>query len=90
MHWSMNTCLWLILGEQVADSEIGSIDPQMERSVEVIRNLVESYLKIVNTTQRDMVPKSIMHMVVNDVSLQRYDWSKAADNLIFQGQGYIL
>jgi len=47
--------------------DIGSIDPQLERQVETIRNLVESYLRIVHETQRDMVPKTIMHMIVNEV-----------------------
>lgn len=49
--------------------DIGSIDPQLERQVETIRNLVESYLRIVHKTQRDMVPKTIMHMIVNEVLL---------------------
>lgn len=49
--------------------DVGSMDPQLERQVETIRNLVESYMKIVNKTQRDHVPKCIMHIIVNDVSL---------------------
>ena len=40
----------------------------LERQVEIIRNLVDSYLTIVYKTARDLVPKSIMHMLVNDVS----------------------
>jgi dynamin GTPase len=47
--------------------DIGSIDPQLERQVETIRNLVESYLRIVHKTQQDMVPKTIMHMIVNEM-----------------------
>lgn len=46
------------------------MDPQLERQVETIRNLVDSYLRIVHKTQRDMVPKTIMHMVVNEVGWQ--------------------
>ena len=45
-----------------------SVDPALERQVETIRNLVESYLRIVHKTTRDLVPKTIMHMIVNDVS----------------------
>lgn len=44
------------------------MDPQLERQVETIRNLVDSYTKIVGKTQRDLVPKTIMHIVVNYVS----------------------
>ena len=44
---------------------MGSIDPQLERQVETIRNLVESYYGIVCKTVRDVVPKSIMHTMVN-------------------------
>ena len=47
---------------------MGSMDPQLERQVETIRNLVDSYLRIIHKTQRDMVPKTIMHMIVNEVS----------------------
>jgi len=48
--------------------DVGSIDPQLERQVETIRNLVDSYLKIVHKTQRDIVPKTVMHLIVNEVS----------------------
>ena len=47
--------------------EIGSIDPQLERQVETIRNLVDSYMKIINKTTRDFVPKIIMHLIINNV-----------------------
>ena len=47
--------------------EVASLDPQLERQVETIRNLVDSYLKIVHKTQRDIVPKTVMHLIVNDV-----------------------
>ena len=53
---------------QSKDAEIGSLDPQLERQVETIRNLVDSYMKITYKTQRDLVPKTVMHMVVNEVS----------------------
>jgi len=43
-----------------------SLDPQLERQVETIRNLVDSYMRIVNKTTRDIVPKTVMHLVVNN------------------------
>jgi dynamin GTPase len=53
-------------------SELGSLDPQMERQVETIRNLVDSYLKIVSKTIKDLVPKTIMFMIVQNVSLHHF------------------
>ena len=44
----------------------GSVDPQLERQVETIRNLVDSYMKIVTKTCRDLVPKVIMALMIND------------------------
>lgn len=43
-----------------------STDPQLERQVETIRNLVDSYMKIVTKTTRDMVPKAIMMIIINN------------------------
>lgn len=51
--------------EQVESSS--SLDPMLERQVETIRNLVDSYMRIVTKTTRDMVPKAIMMMVINNV-----------------------
>ena len=47
------------------------MDPQLERQVETIRNLVDSYLAIVSKNVRDSVPKTIMFMMVNQVSTCR-------------------
>ena len=65
-----------VLGEDIKmlfvilqDPELGSMDPQLERQVETIRNLVESYFGIVSKTIRDSVPKTIMFMMVNRVSV---------------------
>ena len=44
-----------------------SMDPQLERQVETIRNLVDSYMAIVNKTVRDLMPKTIMHLMINNV-----------------------
>ena len=54
--------------EEETSSEMASLDPQLERQVFTIRSLVESYMKIINKTTRDIVPKTIMHLVVNNVS----------------------
>ena len=43
--------------------------------METIRNLVDSYMRIVNKTQRDLVPKTIMFLLINDV---RYRWARRA------------
>uniref|UniRef100_A0A3Q3B0X5 Interferon-induced GTP-binding protein Mx n=1 Tax=Kryptolebias marmoratus TaxID=37003 RepID=A0A3Q3B0X5_KRYMA len=52
--------------ENGADSFMHSMDPQLERQVETIRNLVDSYMAIVNKTVRDLMPKTIMHLMINN------------------------
>ena len=47
--------------------DLGKSDPQLERQVEVIRALVASYLAIVNKMVKDLVPKTIMHLLVRKV-----------------------
>ena len=56
-----NSCLF-----QSESAGLGSVDPQLERQVETIRNLVDSYMKIVTKTCRDLVPKCIMFLMIND------------------------
>lgn len=51
---------------QQSANEESSSDPQLERQVETIRNLVDSYMKIVTKTTRDMVPKAIMMLIINN------------------------
>ncbi|XP_058843109.1 dynamin-1 isoform X8 [Acipenser ruthenus] len=51
--------------ENDSDSFMHSMDPQLERQVETIRNLVDSYMGIVNKTVRDLMPKTIMHLMIN-------------------------
>lgn len=48
-------------------NDIGTYNPQLERQVEIIRNLVDSYLRIVNKSTRDFVPKIIMHLIINNL-----------------------
>uniref|UniRef100_A0A672ZNV4 Interferon-induced GTP-binding protein Mx n=1 Tax=Sphaeramia orbicularis TaxID=375764 RepID=A0A672ZNV4_9TELE len=52
--------------ESSADGQIHSLDPQLERQVEIVRNLVDSYLSIIHRTVRDLIPKTIMHLMVNN------------------------
>ncbi|XP_077391666.1 dynamin 3a isoform X2 [Festucalex cinctus] len=42
-------------------------DPQLERQVETIRNLVDSYMGIIHKTVKDLMPKAIMHLMINSV-----------------------
>ncbi|KAF1379619.1 dynamin-3 isoform X8 [Sander lucioperca] len=51
--------------EDAAPADTFSMDPQLERQVETIRNLVDSYIGIINKTTRDLVPKTIMHLMIN-------------------------
>uniref|UniRef100_H2YZS2 dynamin GTPase n=1 Tax=Ciona savignyi TaxID=51511 RepID=H2YZS2_CIOSA len=44
--------------------ESQSLDPQLERQVETIRNLVDSYMAIVSKTIRDLIPKIIMNIMI--------------------------
>uniref|UniRef100_A0A8D3D896 Dynamin-2 n=1 Tax=Scophthalmus maximus TaxID=52904 RepID=A0A8D3D896_SCOMX len=51
--------------EDAAPADTFSMDPQLERQVETIRNLVDSYIGIINKSIRDLVPKTIMHLMIN-------------------------
>ena len=44
------------------------VDPDMDKQIEVIKMMVESYLKIVGKTIRDITPKYIMLLLVIHVS----------------------
>ncbi|XP_041958224.1 dynamin-1 [Alosa sapidissima] len=54
------------IDEGSSDGFMHSIDPQLERQVETIRSLVDSYMAIVNRTIRDLIPKTIMHLMINN------------------------
>ncbi|XP_062866711.1 dynamin-2 isoform X2 [Trichomycterus rosablanca] len=51
--------------EEGSPADTFSMDPQLERQVETIRNLVDSYIGIVNKSIRDLMPKTIMHLMIN-------------------------
>lgn len=52
--------------KQNSETQQSSMDPQLERQVETIRNLVDSYMRIVTKTTRDLVPKTIMMLIINN------------------------
>ncbi|RVE75602.1 hypothetical protein OJAV_G00000230 [Oryzias javanicus] len=52
--------------DSLSQSDTVSMDPQLERQVETIRNLVDSYISIVNKSIRDLMPKTIMHLMINN------------------------
>lgn len=62
------TLLYLLelLQLQSSTESTTSMDPVLERQVETIRNLVDSYMKIVTKSCRDLVPKIIMHLIINN------------------------
>lgn len=43
------------------------MDPILERQVETVRYLVDSYMRIISKSIQDMVPKIVMFIVVNQV-----------------------
>ncbi|XP_056637155.1 dynamin-like [Diorhabda sublineata] len=45
------------------------VDPQLKRQVEVIRNLVESYMSIVSKATKDLVPKIITHLIIKNTKM---------------------
>ena len=51
------------------EEDIVSTEPHLDRQVETIRNLVDSYVRIINKTTRDFVPKIIMHLIINQVNV---------------------
>ncbi|KAM3597229.1 uncharacterized protein V6R79_001616 [Siganus canaliculatus] len=52
--------------EEAGPADTFSMDPQLERQVETIRNLVDSYIGIINKSIRDLMPKTIMHLMINN------------------------
>lgn len=60
--------------EEGAQENTFSMDPQLERQVETIRNLVDSYVGIINKSIRDLMPKTIMHLMINNVRGEKRGW----------------
>ncbi|XP_065197637.1 dynamin-1-like [Sycon ciliatum] len=70
--------------EGAMSSELGAMDPMMERQVETIRNLVDSYIGIVSKSIKDQVPKSIMFLLV--YKLKDFIATEILPNLYAVGQ----
>ncbi|XP_077382127.1 dynamin-2 isoform X6 [Festucalex cinctus] len=76
--------------EEAAPADTFSMDPQLERQVETIRNLVDSYIGIINKSIRDLVPKTIMHLMINSAKdfihseLLAYLYSSADQNSLME------
>ena len=63
-------CNWLHFKKATTTAdELDSttLDPQLERQVETIRNLVDSYMSIVKKNVQDLVPKVIMKFLIKQV-----------------------
>jgi len=69
--------------EHTTGNDVSSLDPQLERQVETIRNLVDSYMKIVTKTFRDLVPKCIMGLIINNT--KDFIYSELLANLYAAG-----
>lgn len=63
-------------------------DPQLERQVETIRNLVDSYMSIIYKTIRDLMPKTVMHLIIN--SVKEFISSELLAQLYALGEGSAL
>ncbi|NXK15213.1 DYN2 protein, partial [Herpetotheres cachinnans] len=76
--------------EDGAQENTFSMDPQLERQVETIRNLVDSYVSIINKSIRDLMPKTIMHLMINNTKdfihseLLAYLYSSADQNSLME------
>ncbi|XP_066451093.1 dynamin-3 [Eleutherodactylus coqui] len=53
--------------EESSQTDNLSMDPQLERQVETIHNLVYSYMTIINKSFKDLIPKTLMHLMINSV-----------------------
>ncbi|XP_070794421.1 dynamin-2 isoform X2 [Pituophis catenifer annectens] len=79
-----------IENEDGAQENTFSMDPQLERQVETIRNLVDSYVGIINKSIRDLMPKTIMHLMINNTKdfihseLLAYLYSSADQNSLME------
>lgn len=49
---------------QWAPEDQQSMDQQLEREVDMLMKLAESYIRMVHTTEKDLVPKIIMKHIV--------------------------
>ncbi|XP_018865951.2 putative GED domain-containing protein DNM1P34 [Gorilla gorilla gorilla] len=78
--------------ENVSNSFMHSMDPQLERKMETTQSLVDSYVTIVNKTMWDLmvglVPKTTMHLVINN--MHEFIFSELLANLYLHGDKNML
>lgn len=87
--WLLSVSFCQVESDSSGPSENFSMDPQLERKVETIRNLVDSYMAIVNKCIRDLMPKSIMHLMINNVRKMHHDrfsfwWTVTVNNIKYK------
>ncbi|EAW99236.1 hCG1731070, partial [Homo sapiens] len=58
--------------------------PQLEWQVETIQNLVDSYMAIVNKNMQDLMPKTIIHLMINNT--KEFIFSELLANLYSRGE----
>ena len=49
------------------ESEVIVFDPTLGQRVETIRNMVDSYMGIIKCNIKDLIPKVVMALMVNEV-----------------------
>jgi hypothetical protein len=64
----------VIVNETVSSEILNTNDPWLERQIESIWILVESYMRIVCKTMLDIVPKCIVHVLIKGC-FERYVFS---------------
>ncbi|KAI6646167.1 Dynamin-1 isoform X10 [Oopsacas minuta] len=54
--------------ENLDDEDLDFLkDPSLEKDVSMIQSLVDSYMSIVSKTVRDIIPKTVVHMILNNL-----------------------
>ncbi|XP_058283181.1 putative GED domain-containing protein DNM1P34 [Hylobates moloch] len=78
--------------ENSSNSFTHSMDPQMEQQMETTRNLVDSYVAIVNKTVGDLMvglmPKTTMHLMINNT--KEFIFSELLANMYLRGDKKML
>ena len=51
---------------EIGSCDLGLVDPILEMQVDTIRNQMSNYMKIVTKTCKDLVPKIIVNIIINE------------------------
>lgn len=73
--------------EPIVDEMI-TLDPILENLAEVVENIVDSYMRIVTSTSRDIIPKIIMYLLI--VSTKSFIYSELMVQLYASGYQCVL